>query len=350
MQVDTARRTLASSPRYLMHMFNFWTQSYAHRVVTLQDCEVAFLGVPRHSAHIYSVSLTTDPTLPKYVGSNLHFTCGSELHRACMLARNPTLAEVTLKGAILEHLDEENGAYSTPITPREDDFAHDFGMPSTEPPSGSREGSAAFLPSPSRLLPVIRTMLLSFEAGALKNANFGGAVWVFLPVNGANKLMVSSSFSKVHVLGSAAAYVPRTFSATATASTCDSPFPHLHSVQHEYERLLPAPANSANIIGQRKGFGSDSSALRGDSSVQHVCRVSAADCKVHGHVYRIPVRCTSNSGVADVYWSSNSGAGAGWDHAQEHAGSGVQSEELAGLCAGRDHVAISWVYDLRGQE
>ena len=61
---------------------------------------VAFVGVPKHSAHIYSVSLTTDPTLPKYVGSNLHFTGGSELHRSYMLVSNPAGAEKHLKGAV----------------------------------------------------------------------------------------------------------------------------------------------------------------------------------------------------------------------------------------------------------
>eukprot|EP00600_Ochromonadales_sp_CCMP1393_P017953 CAMPEP_0175035266 /NCGR_PEP_ID=MMETSP0005-20121125/23121_1 /TAXON_ID=420556 /ORGANISM="Ochromonas sp., Strain CCMP1393" /LENGTH=177 /DNA_ID=CAMNT_0016296299 /DNA_START=1 /DNA_END=531 /DNA_ORIENTATION=- len=65
-------------------MFNFWLETYTYKIVTLeedQDSEVAFLNIPRHSAHIYSVSLTTDPTLPKYIGSNLHFSCGGELHR-----------------------------------------------------------------------------------------------------------------------------------------------------------------------------------------------------------------------------------------------------------------------------
>lgn len=107
---EKARSSLTASPRYLLHMFNFWTEIYSSRVVSLdadETGEVAFLQVPRHSAHMYAVSLTTDPTLPKYIGSNLHFTCGSEVHRACMIATSPE-AEAALGAVALARLADEH--------------------------------------------------------------------------------------------------------------------------------------------------------------------------------------------------------------------------------------------------
>ena len=105
---------LQANPRYLMHIFNFWSEHYSCKVVTLQndeDSEVAFTGIPRHSANIYSVSLTTDPTLPKYLGSNLHFSCGCEVRRA-LLTKAPGGAVQQL-GAMVQIAANRYAAAST---------------------------------------------------------------------------------------------------------------------------------------------------------------------------------------------------------------------------------------------
>lgn len=370
-----------------MHLFSFWTQQYAHRAVTLQDCEVAFVDIPRHSAHIYSVSLTTDPTLPKYVGSNLHFSCGSELHRSCMLKTNPGEAEEYLKNAFSRRLEEENCAFSMPNTPREVDFAHEFGIAGLSNNNSNNNSNSKVSPvpvpegspaSPCSPRPVVRTLLLSFETSALKNAHFGGAVWVFLPVNGASKAMVGTSFSQVVVQGPASAVAPSTHFPSemygggmyGVGGDISSP------LQPEHEPFLPSHSRSrhhttATPASSRRGIGSAdfTTTATESSSVHRVARVSAPDCRTHGSVFRIPVvrssnsNCNSNignsrgnggaSGGGRGGGSSGEGSGGGGEGGSRGEGSSSSSSishdhhnQITDAAEGRDYITISWVFDV----
>jgi hypothetical protein len=322
---EKVRHTLTASPRYLLHMFNFWTEAYCSRVVSLEadeTGEVAFLQVPRHSAHMYAVSLTTDPTLPKYIGSNLHFSCGSEVRRAYMTAPSPE-AEAALGAVALARLTDvhpvhagRDGAFwGSELEEGGNDFAFGFGF--GENPVGAaaaglpRKPSGEPLPSMRVRTPEVRSMLVSFEEGALRDPDWGGCIWVYLPVNGLNPLMTARSVGKIQIAGPA-------WTSCFTASAQWDGGVGLHSAH------LSSDDESAAFLPKRTSISSDrarSRAGQGHAAVL-VSRVAAAECKIYGDVYRISVSCSTQSGAAPA---SNGFASA----------------------SGADYLTISWVYDLK---
>ena len=320
---------LASSPRYLMHLFNFWQEAYTYRVVSLDEDqgssnEVAFLHVPRHSAHIYAVSLTTDPTLPKYVGSNLHFTSGREVQR-CFMSAPTAVAEATLRAAVFEHMmamrEEAPGgpAYSAASWQGEmeegggNDFAFGFGFGDNDAgtlgdnntySSSHRQGVAdtpsrslplASTPS-SCVLPVVRSMVISFEPGALKDLSWGGCVWVYLPVNGLNPAMAEWNLGKIHITGSAwrdssngSGAFDRGFYADAALQEATS------AEEHSSESSALLHTISAGVPNSRSSVSSE---LMRDMQAQGahlVTRVVAPECRIAGSVFRIAVSCSSST-------------------------------------------------------
>jgi hypothetical protein len=170
--------TLADSqPACLLYLFDFWTEtrSYvvaavvapdqyeefefednvkrpnaanlltpaAHSTAALSGLGlVRFPAVPRHSASLYRLTAFTagNRDAPQLLGGNLHFSCGMEVARMAELSP----AAVT----------------------------HDAAFDGT----GSSSGSGG---SKGR----IRSVYLSFEAGALKPFAWGGAVYLFCPVD-----------------------------------------------------------------------------------------------------------------------------------------------------------------------
>jgi len=319
---------LVDTPRYLMHLFNFWTEHYSYRVVTLEeaeDSEVAFLNVPPHSAHIYSVSLTTDPTLPKYVGSNLHFSCGSELHRIYLTAVS-VQAEMHLKSVLLgQDLDPFDDLNSPPQNFEPDfTFSDGFGPSDAENPFGDsaphqhRHGLRHLDEGPT-LTPIVRSMCVSFEEGALRDAAWGGYIWLFLPVNGLNPRMTHSSFGRIHVSGPAV------------------------------EGLSSSSSSSQQDQQARRGI---SSQRAEESNVRLEKHVRAPDCRIFGDVYRIAVcRSNGNSG------SDKQGATSSPDRrnsaffftnetSTRHTLSRTSSHQDV-TAEGKDHIIVSWVYDVR---
>jgi hypothetical protein len=341
-------------------MFNFWTETYSSRVVSLdadETGEVAFLQVPRHSAHMYAVSLTTDPTLPKYIGSNLHFTCGSEVHRACMTATSPeaeaALGAVALARMADEHPDHAGGGgafWGSELQEGGNDFAFGFGfgenLGSAE--AGlSRKPSGGALPSLGKHVPVVRSMSISFEEGALRDPDWGGCIWVYLPVNGLNPLMTARSVGKIHITGPA-------WTSCFTASA-----------QWEGDLGLPSahlgPADeSASFLPRRTSISSDRAHARahqGHAAVL-VSRVAAAECKIYGDVYRISVSCTPQSeasragGAVPHAGLAANGRVPGATAATGACGAnGTAFPDAASVCngsvSGSDYLTISWVYDLK---
>ena len=92
-QLASLQSQLTHPDRYMycLHIYEFWTHSYFHRLLTyadLADPAPLTLGpVPHHSALIYAFRLQALP-LPgqgedgiqaAYLGSNIHFSCGLEV-------------------------------------------------------------------------------------------------------------------------------------------------------------------------------------------------------------------------------------------------------------------------------
>lgn len=170
--------------KYVMHLFNFWEEVYSHKTVTLGDDgeegEVMFEDIPEHSASIFSVGLYTDPTLPKYIGSNLHFSCGCEL-KQCYMSSTPLLSAARLEQSFDYHL-----------LPKYKNF---------KLKNRKRDPNSSFA---SDFLPVMRTMVIKFSEGALRDPSFGGYVWVYLPLNSLNKALDTSYLlNNVDIIGTA---------------------------------------------------------------------------------------------------------------------------------------------------
>ncbi len=93
----------ANSIQHIVHMFNFWTSTYSYKVMTLctramslsmkesyysahhedeSRYEIAFSDVPHHSLSLYSISISLHPLLPRYLGSNIHWSCNQEIAHA----------------------------------------------------------------------------------------------------------------------------------------------------------------------------------------------------------------------------------------------------------------------------
>ena len=314
-----------------MHMFNFWSEQYSYRVVTLEeeeDCEVALLHIPAHSAHIYSVSLTTDPTLPKYVGSNLHFTCGTELHRMYLTAV-PEQADAYLKSVLFGQEFSPLDAFSPGSTDTDCAFADGFGPVDTDSLFNDLDTHLTAQGGAAVLTPVVRSMCVSFEEGTLRDASWGGYIWVFLPVNGLNPQMTNTSFGRIHVTG----------------STVEALEPLSYSTQQTYNS---STSNKKGISSQRAQ----------EAPVLLATHVRAPDCRIYGDVYRIAV-CRSNSSK-----SARSG-----DKTGNNLKNGAQKPKTSPLPLSRtnsnsdvynstqpqldragddkDFVVISWVYDVR---
>jgi hypothetical protein len=404
LSITTGSTKLAASPRYVLHLFNFWTETYSYRVVSLEDnhrSEVAFLHIPRHSAHIYAASLTTDPTLPKYVGSNLHFTCGSEVHRAYMTA--PSMeAEASLRAAALTHLQSvadynthPRGGVASQYWNSHDigggeDFTFGFGFGEDIGTSGGAESnsSASYMaPTPGRpaesrtFVPVVKSMYISFEHGALREAEWGGFIWVYLPVNGTNPLMAGNSLDKIHVSGSAwdsSAHCATTQRWAGGIGASSALVEECEADTSSGERGAFLPASAAKAVS------SDAIADRAKQAhtAQLVCRVTAPECKIYGAVYRISVACACDSPASDAKNNDNHtnrdrdgdnpggpAAGRGSQHAPlghvplqraysdpTHGApvqaSGCPGDEYSSSNEGYDrpdleYVMVSWVYDVK---
>jgi alpha-galactosidase len=246
--------------RYVMHLFRFWDEEYSHRVVSLdeadgQGSEVAFSDVPRRGMHLYSVGLYTDPTLPKYIGSNLHFSCGKELSGCCMV-RTPPQQAMLLEARFDSHLIHRYRSFKAN--------------------NARRSGRGAADVTNAVYVPILRSMCVRFDASSLRDQNYGGYIWVFLPLNPMN-LGLDASFlaHNVHVSGSA-------------VSVGGDQTPSVSSVY-----TSPLASLSTNPV-------SASAVL-----VSYLCE---RDCRVHGAVFKIAVCKPLNlnvSGSIDEYASKS---------------------------------------------
>lgn len=162
---------------HILHLFNFWLETYSHKVIQLhaedgeEPGEVVFANVPFHSAHIYTLNISLHPMLPKFVGSNLHFSCGLEVKRCHMIeTKEHVKISLTRKCFI--------------TMPKKRSKSNIF-----SPSAANALGTNIFATSISSAsngehpyVPVVKTMSIEFEDFAIRNASWKGAIWIYLPV------------------------------------------------------------------------------------------------------------------------------------------------------------------------
>ncbi len=293
---DTFRNTTPATPRspalsigaaiqikHILHLFNFWNQTYSYRIINIMNGadgdvsivntvggvsnhnennndnnEIAFPDVPYHSAHIYSVQLSLHPLLPKYLGSNFHFSCGLEIRHCFLTETLPSskkaleiFSEDYLKQRLQQEEEErkefeeierfELAAESQ--SNKKGSSRHRASSLASSSVASSRGGSftgisvntsfsrGMFTPkargryrhrrnmrtSPHPTLasafsgsitynsfsPVVQTMCIAFEDGILKDDAWDGFIWLYLPVNIKRAKIFYQLLGKVEISGSA---------------------------------------------------------------------------------------------------------------------------------------------------
>jgi hypothetical protein len=82
--LEPINKTISQEKRksFVLFFFNFWNESFHQKIVSA-DCDessnIKFEGISIHSALIYHIGIFSNPKLPRYIGSNLHFSCGLEI-------------------------------------------------------------------------------------------------------------------------------------------------------------------------------------------------------------------------------------------------------------------------------
>lgn len=199
---------------HVLHCFQFWTEQYSYKVVTLDDeegGEVAFTEIPYHSAHIYSLNLSLHPLMPRYIGSNLHFTCGQEVRHVYLMeppielkrglealchetmtkkkSRSNVFASPTMASSRINSANEKRNGGGN-LTPNRFGNFRQF--------ADQQHGGVLHSHSPK-----VQCMRIDFEEGTLKDAHWGGKVWVFLPVNIHSTRLYPHVLGRVQLMGDA---------------------------------------------------------------------------------------------------------------------------------------------------
>lgn len=243
---------------HILHLFNFWNESYSYKIINLlsdneEENEIAFPDVPVHSAHIYSVHLSLHPLIPRYLGSNLHYSCGKEIRHMFMTEALPETVQ-KLNGFVErvfcgEPSSTTSKAAAAAAAEEEDDhkftfIVHESSSTSKPPsPSAIASNSARMTPSSSvkkatpaqtptgpgqnkfrkkqktlslqnvlssttlgpinanNFVPVIQTMCIGFEQNILRDPDWDGFIWVFLPVNIKRAKLFYNILGKVEIHG-----------------------------------------------------------------------------------------------------------------------------------------------------
>jgi hypothetical protein len=323
----TTTTPVIQKTKYLLHLFNFWLETYHHQYITLDSDifhnnynnktfndydEIVFPDIPNHSAHIYSIHLSIDSYLPKYLGSNLHFTCNLEISRFSICQHTnvdgekylKNLFEITIKDIIfpvndlhINTLNLNNHHYKSSSSG------------STNTKHNGNDKNKILLKKKSNsfklsnLKPIIKSIYISFEDHALKDPSFNGYIWVFLP-NNPKKLSniphlhnTIQNLSFIHIIGSAVEYT--------TKSNFD------HNSKSSGSSSSSSSSSSSN----------SSSSTNRVELVKHI--IASKECAIEGCVYRISVE-------KPAIYNSDIGCNSG------------SSNRLDG----HDYIVISWIYDI----
>jgi hypothetical protein len=105
--------------------------------------------------------------MPKYIGSNLHFSCGSELKRI-FITETPLESSNSLK-LIFSELKSNNSLHIIN----------------------------------SNIIPKMRSVCIEFNEGALRDCEWGGFINLFLPLNSSNNLLGHELTDAFDIIGPA---------------------------------------------------------------------------------------------------------------------------------------------------
>jgi hypothetical protein len=153
----------------LVHIFDFWTLEYSNVVLgdsggladNAAQAVLHFPPVAAHSARILALRVQDYhlQSLPMYIGSNLHFSCGLEV------------ASFT----VVSFLPPANAATA------------DNGSSSAFDKSATHDDDNQMMVTRSWSCKVV------FEEGAVRDRAWGGFVWLFLPVEASHPLTLTGS-------------------------------------------------------------------------------------------------------------------------------------------------------------
>lgn len=168
--------------KVILHKFDFWNESYSHKIISLDAVpdeelgEVVFSDIPSHSASVFHLSLSLHPMRPLYIGSNLHISNGYEVKRMSILHCVPVLHKHALV------------AYCSTAMPRKRSKSNIF--------------SSAISAS---VTPKICSIAIVLEGDVLRRAGQSGWIFVFLPVSYRKARAYNHVMGMVEVSGSASA-------------------------------------------------------------------------------------------------------------------------------------------------
>lgn len=352
---------------HVLHMFNFWEEQYSYKVVTLDDeeggGEVAFTDIPLHSASLYSMHLSLHPLIPKYLGSNVHFTGGMEVRRAyltdapiemkraleamCQTAtpkkksRSNLFASPTAL-SVSQH-NQSNSHQQHAINPH----WHHSSMLQASSSDSDAGNSNASLSNPHvnsfgkgnsfgekfgasaggvlrKHTPKVQCLRIDFEEGALKDATWGGYIWVFLPVNIHTSRHHPDLLGRLQVMGDAVSHLSTSVHATSPSGRPQA----------------PSFANDPHL---------------GADDIEVVEYIDEISCLTAGYVYKIPVSLPVTNEAASAKNNPSSGAVyniPGGSSIPQKAQSAPATStnalrlEVPPPPAPMHHVIIAWIFDI----
>lgn len=270
---------------FLTYQFNFWLEKFSSRLVSFQeDWEMGFLDIPKHSAHIYSVGVLVNSPFPQYIGSNLHFSCGLEIKRFFMID-TPPISKIALEQSAFVTITNSTGTFSSNSLLSENGVKN---------------------------VPIIKTAQIQFEQGSLRDTNWNGFIWIFLPMNWENNnLRVELLEYNVSFFGSAFVHI-------------DDPT--------DTEPTIRTPRGYHPLRG-RDPYRKKSADKTHTNQVNVASYIDQPECRVKGAVFQIPVSSSK-------YYSTPS------NMLSDSLKSRSMDESVEQDIGFEETLTISWVYDM----
>jgi hypothetical protein len=309
------RRSSSSEIHHVLHLFNFWNESYSYKIINLltnneEENEIAFPDVPSHSSHIYAVHLSLHPRIPKYLGSNLHFSCGKEIRHFFMTETLPStttkLNEFVERCLAATMFNSESTAAATttynrssrssskslsPIpTPTSAGLAQNKFRKRAPTPKNSTVSplniqnalsSSFYGPmTASSFVPVIQTICIGFEDQILHDPDWNGFIWVYLPINIKRAKLFQNIVGKVEVTGTVWDGDLKTSETENEKNNNNNTTDSVSSKRNESFGFLSPNYDGGNNTGNNNNH---------NANIQIVEYIEETSCRNAGYVYKIKV-------------------------------------------------------------
>jgi len=359
----TATPSANTNIQHIIHIYNFWMDSYVYKVMSLppplhptldnttantgavnatnasthktpgsssanmtstaashhEDAsryELALDNIPTHSLSLYAISISLHPLLPKYIGSNLHWTCNQEINRMYLIGLERMLQQENMNETCTQYanqVDEVMDYYCTYALPRSSSRRHtnhnnnSMNMsidPNANESSKYNNNNNNSKQQRSPVIPIINTVCIELKDHMLINNNSSTDderqyLYIFLPIN----IKRIKSFG--HLLG----HLEMTGSVfpsplTSTITSHNNTIPPIRPpsfVHHQYHK---AHHNHHQQI------------------VEVVAYIEESTCRVAGYVYKI-------------YLTANRASSPALDGVKD--GLGIKAE---------DYLVLHWISDV----